>query len=176
MPINYDEYLHASNGSGEAVRANVVVDRDIGSIEINVDSVLNWPNKFIATSGMIDSETGTFDPETVTVFFGHLNGTYIRIDEFAPGYSDIGNQQDEIVVLKPTTSWADKMYDAIDANKDTLYDLEYQPVYYIGTAPLGSNPADEVWNVDKVDLTTNPYTSKIALGISWNDRVGAIYE
>lgn len=105
--MNYDEYLNASNGLGEAVRANVVVEREVGSIEINVDSVLNWPYKFIATSGMLDTDTGTFDPETVTVFYGHINGTYIEIDEFAPGYPDIGNQANEIIVLKPTTAWAD---------------------------------------------------------------------
>ncbi len=109
MPINYDEYLRASNGTGEAVRANVVLGRPVGSTEINVDSVLNWPSKFIATSGMVDNATGTFDPATVTVFFGHLNGTYIEIDEFAPGYPDRGNDENEIIVLKPTTSWADKV-------------------------------------------------------------------
>lgn len=107
MPINYDEYLKASNGLGEAVRANVVVEREPGSIEINVDSVLNWPSKFIATSGVLDSATGTLDPETVTVFYGHINGTYIEIDEFAPGYFDIGNQANELIVIKPTTPWAD---------------------------------------------------------------------
>ena len=109
MPLNYDEYLNASNGTGEAVRSNVVVDRPIGSTEINIDTVLNWPNKFIATSGVLDAATGTLDPDTVTVFFGHINGTYLHIDEFAPGYSDRGNDMNEIVVLKPTTSWADKL-------------------------------------------------------------------
>lgn len=109
MPLNYDEYLQASNGTGEAVRSNVVVARIIGSTEINVDTVLNWPNKFIATSGTLDPATGQFNPATVTVFFGHINGTYLHIDEFAPGYSDRGNAQNEIIVLKPTTSWADKV-------------------------------------------------------------------
>lgn len=107
MPVNPNDYLRASNGVGEAVRANVVVDREIGSFEINVDTVLNWPDKFIATSGTLDSATGTFDPTTVTVFYGHINGTYIEIDEFAPGYADNGNTANQLVVLKPTTPWAD---------------------------------------------------------------------
>ncbi len=109
MPLNYDLYLQASNGSGEAVRSNVVVDRPIGSTEINVDTVLNWPSKFIATSGVYDALTGTFDPTTITVFFGHINGTYITIDEFAAGYTDRGNHANEMIVIKPTTSWADKL-------------------------------------------------------------------
>lgn len=109
MPLTYDEYLQASNGTGEAVRSNVVVDRPIGSTEINVDTVLNWPTQFIATSGVLDTVTGTLDPDTVTVFFGHINGTYLEIDEYAPGYSDNGNATNEIIVLKPTTSWSDKL-------------------------------------------------------------------
>jgi hypothetical protein len=113
MTLIYDDYLQASNGTGEAVRSNVVVERPIGSTEINVDTVLNWPNKFIATSGVLDAVTGTFSPSTITVFFGHINGTYLTIDEFAPGYSDRGNTANEIIVLKPTTPWSDKIAIAV---------------------------------------------------------------
>lgn len=111
----YDQYLNASNGIGEAVRANVVVNRAIGNSQINVDSVLNWPSKFIATVGTLDTTTGIFTPGTVTVFFGHLSGSYIIIDERAPGYSDIGNTANQIVVLKPTTPWADKLVATLNA-------------------------------------------------------------
>src|SRR5690606_16748867 len=114
MDIDPIEYLRASNGLGEAVRANVVVDREIGSMEINVDTLLNWPPKFIATSGALDLATGTFDPETVTVFYGHSEGNYIKIDKFAPGYEDIGNQANDMVVLKPTTPWADAVVEAVE--------------------------------------------------------------
>jgi len=129
MPINYPEYLSASNGTGEAVRANVVVAREVGSAEINVDSILNWPQKFIATSGELDASTGTFDPDTMTVFYGHLSGSYLEIDEYAPGYSDTGNAMNEIIVIKPSTPWADKIaaysgdgaYNIDGGEPDTLY-------------------------------------------------------
>lgn len=125
MPIigTYDQYLTASNGIGEAVRANVVVDRGIGNAQINVDTVLNWPAKFIATVGTLNVTTGIFTPGTVSVFFGHLSGSYIIIDEYSPGYTDIGNTANQIVVLKPTTSWADKMSATmLNAMKSTTYD------------------------------------------------------
>lgn len=107
-------YLKASDGNGEAVRATVVADREIGSMELNVDTTLNWPDKFIATVGTLDSTTGTFDPETVTVFYGYVTGGYLQIEGFAPGYSDIGNTENQVVVLKPTTAWADALADSIE--------------------------------------------------------------
>ena len=129
MPLNYAEYLKASNGVGEAVRANVVVAREPGSAEINVDSILNWPQKFLATSGTLDASTGTFAPDTITVFYGHLSGSYLEIDEYAPGYSDTGNAMNEIIVIKPSTPWADKIaaysgdgaYNIDGGEPDTLY-------------------------------------------------------
>jgi hypothetical protein len=119
--INYAEYLRASNGIGEAVRANVVVDRPTGSAEINVDTVLNWPSKFIATSGTLDISTGTFDPTTMTVFYGHLSGSYIEIDEFAPGYPDVGNLANQLIVVKPSTPWADQMATYITSVLGTVW-------------------------------------------------------
>lgn len=177
-PINYDQYLRASNGNGEAVRANVVTEREVGGNEINVDSVINWPSKFVATSGAIDPTTNTFDPNTVTVFWGHLNGTYLVIDEFAAGYSDIGNQPNEVVVIKPTTPWADlfaEMFETVGGARTHIYDIQ-SSVYYLGTAPVGALTSQPIWDVRKIDWTTNPYTSKIAINISWDDRTEAIYE
>lgn len=96
--------INASNGSGEAVRANVTAIRISGSTTIAVDSVTNWPASFIATSGKLLSGgiiSGAF------VFNGHLSGSTIIIDSMAPGYTDTGNSVGDIVVIKPTTAWAD---------------------------------------------------------------------
>lgn len=150
MPPNVQEYLRASDGVGEAVRAIVVVEREVGSIEINVDSVLNWPSKFIATSGMIDPATGTFDPETVTVFYGHINGTYIEIDEYAPGYFDNGNQANEVIVLKPTTPWADGVSKAIEDVNTEVENIvtDFEKMAFLAAHPIGSTYWNEVNDVD----------------------------
>jgi hypothetical protein len=164
--LNYDEYLQASNGTGEAVRSNVVVERPIGSTEINVDTVLNWPNKFIATSGVLDAVTGTFSPSTITVFFGHINGTYLTIDEFAPGYSDRGNTANEIIVLKPTTPWSDKVAVAVtnavhkvDTLAATTYDTSIKA--YVDAAITAAKTAMRivVGDLHLSTSSTNPATS-----------------
>lgn len=107
------EYIKASDGNGEAVRAIVTEDRGVTNMALIVDSILNWPHKFIATSGEVDADD-IFIPETVTVFYGYLDGSIIMIEEFAPGYSDIGNFENQVVVLKPTTPWADSVAAAVE--------------------------------------------------------------
>lgn len=54
------------------------------------------------------------------------------------------------------------------------YDIQ-SPIYYLGQAPAGSAETDPVWTVTKVDMTTNPYTSKIASQTTWSGRTGATY-
>lgn len=100
--------LGASDGAGEAVRANITALRAIGSTTLAVDSLVHWPQKFIATMGTLLSDS-TLDPATATVFTGHINGTGIVIDTFAPGYTDKGSKVNDVVVIKPTTNWADMM-------------------------------------------------------------------
>lgn len=98
--------IKASNGNGEAVRASVTTLRTPGSMTLKLDAITNWPNEFVATSGVL-SPDGTIDPNTVTVFAGHISGSDVIIDEFAPGYADEGNSVGDIVVIKPATLWAD---------------------------------------------------------------------
>lgn len=102
--------IRASNGNGEAVRASVIAIRATGSETLKVDALTNWPSEFIATSGILLSD-GTLDPATVTVFSAHIVGSDIIIDEFAPGYSDEGNSVGDVVLVKPTTMWADNIAD-----------------------------------------------------------------
>ncbi len=102
------DLIRASNGSGDAVKATVANARVISSTTIQVDATTNWPSKFIATVGSVDG-TGAFVPATVTVFNGILSGGNIEITSFAPGYTDLGNTPGQIVVLKPTTAWANEM-------------------------------------------------------------------
>lgn len=111
------DLIRASNGSGDAVKATVTNARVISSTTLQVDATTNWPSKFIATVGSVDG-TGAFVPATVTVFNGILSGGNIEITSFAPGYTDIGNTPGQIVVLKPTTAWANEVADTLAVSHD----------------------------------------------------------
>lgn len=118
------DLIRASNGSGDAVKATVTNARVISSTTLQVDATTNWPSKFIATVGSVDG-TGAFVPATVTVFDGILSGGNIEITSFAPGYTDIGNTPGQIVVLKPTTEWANNvaaLFDVAHNDDGTLKD------------------------------------------------------
>ena len=101
-----DNYLRASNGSGEATRAIITTPREIGDSNLIVDSVLNYPAIFIGTTGELDTETGIIDQDSVSVFYGYLSGSIVIIDHFAPGYNDVGNTVNQVLLIKPTTPWA----------------------------------------------------------------------
>jgi hypothetical protein len=158
--MNPKDYIRASDGNGEAVRSIVSEHREIGDMSLIVDSVLNWPHKFIATSGFIDIDTGLLDPETMCIFYGHLDGTIIMIDGFAPGYSDVGHTAGESLLLKPTTPWADAVAEAIDeggggggGGSPTIWDEEL-----IGVVN-GSN---------KIFATAHAFG---AISVMWNGQV-----
>ncbi len=104
--------LSASDGAGEPVRATVLAARIIGSTSISVNALTNWPTgTFIATTGTLLAN-GTLSPSTVQVFYGTASGTTITILSFASGYSDLGNAINDVVVIKPTTEWANTISDA----------------------------------------------------------------
>lgn len=109
------EQIRASNGNGEAVRASVTAIRAIGSTTLNVDSLTNWPTKFIATSGQLLPD-GTLDQATVTVFKGEVLDSSILITSFEPGYEDRGHSVGEIIVIKPSTAWADGIADFLSVS------------------------------------------------------------
>jgi hypothetical protein len=109
------KHINGSNQAGEAVTANVTTLRTAGSTIITVDAVTNFPAYFIATTGT-ELANDTINPTTVLVFFGHVSGSTIVIDSLAPGYTDHGNSVDDIVVLKPTTAWADQIYNTLSVS------------------------------------------------------------
>lgn len=130
------DYLRASNGSGEAVMAVVTTNRPIGSLTLITDSVLNWPHRGIATSGELDPDTGLIDPDTALVFKYHLDGSIITIDEFAPGYPDAGNEEDQVVVIKPNTYWADILAESIGEGGASVH---------IGNTPPPDPEEGDLW-------------------------------
>lgn len=112
------KYLKASDGAGEAVKATVNGARAIGATTLNVDSISHFPPFFIATSGVVSGETGYFTTATMKVFLGHVDGSTIVIDSFAPGYTDAGNQVGDVVVVKPTTEWVNRLVAAFLVSHD----------------------------------------------------------
>ncbi len=156
-------YIAASNGDGEAVRAIVTTTRGIGNMDIITDSVFNWPNKFVATSGSLDTSTGLLDENTITVFKGHLTGSIITIEEFAPGYSDIGHSVNQIIVLKPSTLWADLVSEAISSGGASVT---------IGTTPPVAPEEGDLWGDTN---TASPYSILVQEVGNVLFPIGAIY-
>ena len=114
------DYIYASNGSGEAPRLTVTNARAPGATTILVDSVTNWPAKFVATYGVLNVTTGIIDPATIRVFKGSVSGATLEIDAFAPGYTDDGNSVGDVIVVKPSTDWADILGDSFAEVNDRL--------------------------------------------------------
>jgi len=100
--MNDYSYLSASDGSGDAALMHVEAARLSGSTTIEVDSVAGVPAKFIGTYGTL-LPSGFVDPETKRDFFGHLDGTNLEIDSFAPGNTDDGNDEGQVVYIRPST-------------------------------------------------------------------------
>lgn len=100
------KHINASDGTGEAVRSSVTAIRAPGSTTFAVDATTRWPSYFVATAGTKLAD-GTLNPSTAFVFFGHKAGSTIIIDTAAPGYVDVGSAVSDILLLKPTTAWAD---------------------------------------------------------------------
>jgi hypothetical protein len=56
------------------------------------------------------------------------------------------------------------------------FDYSSPPVYYVGSAPLGSNESDAVWLIEKFDLTSSSAaTGKKAKATSWTGRASGTY-
>lgn len=106
------DYLSASDGSGDAALAHVSAIRTTGSTTLEVDSVNAFPQKFIGTYGTL-LPSGLIDPTTKVDFLGHLSGSDIEIDAFEPGNPDAGNIEGQVVIIKPTTGWSDRVAAAL---------------------------------------------------------------
>jgi len=108
MASDYD-FLPASNGSGDAALMHVNGSgRTIGSTVITVDSVVNVPDKFIATYGVLGSN-GLITAASKRDFKGHVSGSTLVIDAFEPGSTDNGNSVGDVIIIKPNTGWSNRV-------------------------------------------------------------------
>ena len=116
--------LKASDGSENATVATVQSVRAPAATTLVVDTVQGINTNFYGTMGtphtFVDPVTG----ETITViseasavdFRGHVDGTNLEIDEIAPGYTDAGSAVNDIVIIKPTTQWADATAEVLEVS------------------------------------------------------------
>jgi microcystin-dependent protein len=113
--------IRASNGSGNASVATVQSSRSPGSSTIAVDTVDGINTTFMGSMGTphtfidpITSETITVISEATAVdFSGHVDGSNLEIDDIAPGYTDLGSEVGDIIVIRPTTQWSDEVADIL---------------------------------------------------------------
>lgn len=112
------EVIKGSDGSGNANLATVQSTRSPGATTIDVDTVLGInPGGFAGSMGTPHTFTDPITSEVITVisdatavdFTGHIDGSNIEIDDIAPGYTDAGSAVGDIIIIKPTTQYADNL-------------------------------------------------------------------
>lgn len=114
--------LRASDGSGNASIATIQSVRSPSTTTIVVDTVQGINATFHATMGTPHTFVDPVTSEAITViseatavdFQGHVDGGNLEIDTIAPGFIDNGSAVSDIVIIKPTTQWADKLADVLD--------------------------------------------------------------
>lgn len=116
--------IKASDGSGNANTATVTNQRIAPATTIQVDTVAGFPTNFHGTMGTPHTFTDPVTGEDITViseatavdFKGHVDGSNLEIDTIAPGYTDGGSEVGDIVVIRPTTQWADEVAGILDVS------------------------------------------------------------
>lgn len=109
------DYIKASDGAANASLMTISTVRAPLASTILVNTVANVPTRFMGSMGTPNTFTDPITGETITViseatavdFAGHVDGSNIEIDEIAPGYTDNGSAVGDIIIIRPTTQWAD---------------------------------------------------------------------
>lgn len=120
--------IKGSDGTENANLATVQDSRSPGSSTIVVDTVTGINEQgFEGSMGTPHTFTDPVTSETITVideatavdFSGHVDGDNLEIDDIAPGYVDGGSSVGDIVVIRPTTNWANNLADVLaEQHKD----------------------------------------------------------
>lgn len=155
------ELLKASDGTGQAVLAHITANRLAGSSTLVVDSVDNWPQKFIATSGTVGSN-GFLVPSTVREFVGHIDSGNIIIDSYEPGTVNDGHTNGQVVLIKQTTGWSDRVAAAalsMAAFIAAQGDWRTLPAT-ISTAPTTYNKTQKSYELKLLNYDARPLVQK----------------
>ncbi len=117
------EIIKGSDGSGNANVMTVQNSRSPGASTIIVDTVLGVNGDgFAGSMGTPHTFTDPVTSETITViseatcvdFTGHIDGSNVEIDDIAPGYTDLGSEVGDIVIIRPTTQYADNLAEVLE--------------------------------------------------------------
>lgn len=114
--------IKASDGTGNAAMATVQSTRAPLATTLIVNTVDNIPSTFIGTMGTPHTFVDPITAEEIVViseatavdFTGHVDGTNLEIDAIADGYTDLGSAANDVIIIKPTTEWANNLADLLD--------------------------------------------------------------
>ena len=122
MPTPSINLIKASDGTGNAAMATVQSTRAPLATTLIVDTVDNIPATFIGTMGTPHTFVDPITAEEIVViseatavdFTGHVDGTNLEIDAIPPGFTDNGSSAGDVIIIKPTTEWANNLANLLD--------------------------------------------------------------
>ena len=174
--------LKASDGTGNASVATVQSVRSSGATTLVVDTVQGINTKFHATMGTPHTFVDPVTSETITViseatavdFKGHVDGGNLEIDTIAPGFTDAGSAVNDIVIIKPTTQWADNVASVLAVEHNDDGTLKNNAVVTANITDEAVTPAKTLYGVASYRMTSNTtYSSftnqKLGLGTFLTD-------
>lgn len=114
-------YIPASDGSGDASLMTITQVRTAPATTITVNTVAGAPTNFFATMGTPHTFNDPVTGETITViseatavnFAGRIDSGKVEIVAIAPGETDLGSKVGDIIIIRPTTQWADNIHDIL---------------------------------------------------------------
>lgn len=109
------DYVKASDASANSSLMTIQSVRAPLATTINVNTVAGVPTRFTGTMGTPHTFNDPVTGETITIiseasavdFAGHVDSGHLEIDKIAPGYTDQGSKVGDIVIIRPTSQWAD---------------------------------------------------------------------
>lgn len=176
--MNPTQYLKASDGTGNASVATIQSVRAVNATTLIVDTTQGMPDKFFASMGtphtFTDPVTGeeitTISEATAVDFAGHIDGNNIEIDDIAPGYTDNGSAIGDIIVIRPTTSWADAVAGATEDMEQFIEEQGDWRLLAVPTVTAQNGQKETVLTFTGVD-----YTDRIQAGTKLKvDRTGTV--
>lgn len=114
-------YIPGSDGSGDASLMTITQVRTAPATSITVNTTAGVPAKFFGTMGTPHTFSDPVTGETITViseatavnFAGHIDSGKVEIDAIADGETDLGSKVGDIIVIRPTTQWANNLHDVL---------------------------------------------------------------
>lgn len=112
------ERIKGSDGSGNAsiatvqntrsaLASTIIVDTVDNINELGFEATMGTPHTFI--DPVTSEEITVISEATAVDFTGHVDGSNLEIDDIAPGYTDAGSAVGDIVIIRPTTQYADNL-------------------------------------------------------------------